>query len=100
MDEKLYDDAIKKLKEQENSTRCEALKKVLESFGFICKERNSGKHYTFKHTEFKDLTGRFDGAHGKDSEVKPYGVKSVRNAIEYLKDYKIEQEATNKQSGK
>jgi hypothetical protein len=96
MDEKPFDDAVKSLKEKENSTRCEALKKILEGFGFVCKERNSGKHYTFKHTKFTDLVGRFDGAHGRDSEVKAYGVKVARNAIDDLKFLLIEQELQSK----
>jgi hypothetical protein len=96
MDERPFDDAVKSLKEKEHSTRCETLKKILEDFGFVCKERNSGKHYTFKHSQFTNLVGRFDGAHGKDSEVKAYGVKAARNAIDDLKFLLIEQELQSK----
>ncbi len=93
----VYDEAVRRMREERNSMRLSDLKAILLSLGFMVERGTKGNHYTVTHPALsasgKGFQGsHFDGAHGSDSQILPVYVQKLRRTIETYKDFFLDEE--------
>lgn len=75
--------AIDRLATSGASLRCKDVEQLLRGLGFDVREGKKAGHRVVSHPELVDFTGtNFTCGHGRNPEIKPAYVKSLRKVLE------------------
>jgi hypothetical protein len=89
MPESSYDAVLQELDQASKGTnlRCGDLINMLERLGFVVTRGHSGNHYTFYHPQIQEFTGgNFNGGSGRNGQLLPVYVRSVRKVLRAWED--------------